>query len=94
MTELSIKIKIGNREYPMKVLASEEATIRDAGKKINEKLKFFQEQFGIDDKQDLLAMVAIDGYVEKLKSLELRQSTDEVAMDQISKLNRLISAEL
>ena len=94
MTELSIKIKIGNREYPMKVAASEEATIREAGKKINERLKSFQDQFGIDDKQDLLAMVAIDSFVEKLRAIELRQSTDEVAMDQISKLNRLISAEL
>ncbi|MEP2026094.1 MAG: cell division protein ZapA [Reichenbachiella sp.] len=94
MTELSIKIKIGNREYPMKVAASEEATIREAGKKINERLKSFQDQFGIDDKQDLLAMVAIDSFVEKLRAMELRQTTDEVAMDQISKLNRLVSAEL
>lgn len=94
MTELSIKIKIGNREYPMKVAASEEATIREAGKKINEKLKSFQDQFGIDDKQDLLAMVAIDSFVEKLRAMELRQTTDDVAMDQISKLNRLVSAEL
>lgn len=78
----------------MKVAASEEATIREAGKKINEKLKSFQDQFGIDDKQDLLAMVAIDSFVEKLRAMELRQTTDEVAMDQISKLNRLISAEL
>ena len=54
MNELSIKIKIGNREYPMKVAADEEAKIREAGKKINEKLKSYQEQFGIDDKQDLL----------------------------------------
>ena len=78
----------------MKVSAEEEATIREAGKKINEKIRSFQEQFGIDDRQDLLAMVAIDSYVEKLQSNEIRQNTDEVAMDQISKLNRLISAEL
>jgi cell division protein ZapA len=94
MTELSIKIKIDNREYPMKVSAAEEATVRAAGKKINEKIRSFQEQFGIDDKQDLLAMVAIDSFVEKLRSTEHRQSTDEVAMDKISKLNQLISAEL
>jgi len=94
MTELSIKIKIGNREYPMKVAASEEAKIREAGKKINDKLKSYQEQFGIEDKQDLLAMVAIDSYVEKANHSEVRQSTDEVAMSQIDKLNRLVSAEL
>ena len=94
MTELSIKIKIGNREYPMKVAPEEEATIRQAGKQINERIRTYQEQFGIDDRQDLLAMVAIDCYVEKLQSIEIRQTTDEVAMDQISKLNKLIAAEL
>ena len=94
MKELSIKIKIGNREYPMKVSVEEEATIRQAGKKINEKIRSYQEQFGIDDQQDLLAMVAIDSHVEKFQSHEIRQTTDEVAMDQISKLNQLISAEL
>ncbi|MFY0624974.1 MAG: cell division protein ZapA [Reichenbachiella sp.] len=94
MNELSIKIKIGNREYPMKVAANEEAKIREAGKKINEKLRSYQEQFGIDDKQDLLAMVAIDSYVQKTHAPQHQQTTDDAAMDQIEKLNRLISAEL
>ncbi len=94
MNELSIKIKIGNREYPMKVAAHEEARIREAGKKINERLRSYQEQFGIDDKQDLLAMVAIDSYVQRAQSSEEHQSTDDTAMAQIEKLNQLISAEL
>lgn len=94
MNELSIKIKIGNREYPMKVAADEEARIREAGKKINERLKSYQEQFGIDDRQDLLAMVAIDSYVQRAQSSEEHQSTDDIALAQLEKLNQLISAEL
>lgn len=94
MTELSIKIKIGNREYPMKVKPEEEARIRAAGKKINERLKFYQDQFKIDDKQDLLAMVAIDSFVQMLHTSESNQTTDEVALDHISKLNKLISDTL
>lgn len=94
MTELSIKIKIGNREYPMKVKPEEEARIRAAGKKINERLKFYQDQFKIDDKQDLLAMVAIDSFVQLLQTSESNQTTDEVALDHISKLNKLISETL
>lgn len=78
----------------MKVSAAEEAKIREAGKKINEKLRYYQEQFGIDDKQDLLAMVAIDSYVQKANSNELRENTDQASLDQIIKLNQLISAEL
>ena len=39
MAELSIKIRIGNREYPMKVKAEDEERIRRAGKLLNEKNK-------------------------------------------------------
>ena len=94
MNELSIKIKIGNREYPMKVAVDEEAKIREAGKKINERLRSYQDQFGIDDRQDLLAMVAIDSYVQRAQNSEDKESTDEVAMAQIEKLSQLISSEL
>ncbi len=94
MTELSIKLKIGNREYPMKVAVEEEANIRQAGKKINEKIQAFQKQFNIDDKQDLLAMAAIDCFVENMKTEASFQSTDDIAMEQVSKLNRMVSAEL
>ena len=59
MEELSIKIKIADREYPMKVKRNEEERVRAAGKLINEKLKSYREQFGLDDKQDLLAMTAV-----------------------------------
>ena len=68
MGELSIKIKIGDREYPMRVNPSEEERLRLAGRILNEKLKSFRDSFGIDDKQDLLAMVAFDCMAEKIKS--------------------------
>jgi len=94
MAELAIKLKIGNREYPMKVAVEEEATIRQAGKKINDKIQTYQKQFGIEDKQDLLAMAAIDCFVETMKSEATMQSVDRVAMEQLAKLNNLISSEL
>ena len=67
MGELSIKIKIAEREYPMRVNEKEEEHLRLAGRKINEKLKSYGQKFGIDDKQDLLAMTALEAIVEKLK---------------------------
>ncbi|MEM9896801.1 MAG: cell division protein ZapA, partial [Bacteroidota bacterium] len=53
MADLSVKIKIGNREYPMRVKAEDEERIRQAGKMVNEKFRGYQNQFGIDDPQDL-----------------------------------------
>jgi cell division protein ZapA len=94
MEELSIKIKIADREYPMKVDASDEEQIRLAGKKINEKIKLYRDQFGIDDKQDLLAMVAFDSLYEKIQSEANQSEIGETVIEKISHLSRLISEEI
>ena len=91
MEELSIKVKIADREYPMKVDSEDEERIRLAGKKINEKIKLYRDQFGIDDKQDLLAMVAFDSLYEKLQAEANSSTTGESAVDKINYLSRLIS---
>ena len=46
MSELSIKIRIAEREYPMRVKEEEEERLRIVGKLLNERLKFFKDQFG------------------------------------------------
>lgn len=91
MAELSIKIRIGNRDYPMRVKAEDEERIRKAGKILNERIKNYQSQFGIDDTQDLTAMVAFDCLVEKLKHEESADASDDFALRELSKLNNLLS---
>ena len=91
MAELSIKIKIGNREYPMRVKAEDEERIRKAGKLLNEKIKHYQNQFGIDDSQDLVSMVAFDFVVEKLKREESSEVSDDFVLRELTKLNQMIS---
>ena len=91
MAELSIKIRIGNREYPMRVKAEDEERIRKAGKQLNERMRDYQTQFGINDTQDLVAMVAFDCLVEKLKNDESSNSSEDLAIKELSRLNRLIS---
>jgi cell division protein ZapA len=91
MEDLSIKIKIAEREYPMKVKRHEEEKVRAAGKLINEKLKHYREQFGIDDKQDLLAMVAFDCLVQKQSSDEDQKEVDQTVFEKVSHLSHLVS---
>ncbi len=91
MDELSIKIKIGNREYPMKVKTEDEERVRNAGKLINEKIKLYADQFGIDDLQDLLAMVAFDSMTDNLRSAEDVDNDNSVAINKISQLNSLVA---
>ena len=94
MDELSIKIKIADREYPMKVKPEDEERVRNAGKNINERIRSYRERFGIDDKQDLLAMVAFDCLVDKMQVEEKQFDTDESIVEKIDHLNNIIGQAL
>lgn len=94
MEELSIKIKIADREYPMKVKKADEERIRMAGKLINEKVRSYREQFGIEDKQDLLAMVAFDCMIDKMAVEENHQDIDQTVFEKVNQLNNLISQSI
>jgi cell division protein ZapA len=91
MGELSIKIKIADREYPMRIDSSEEERLRLAGRMVNEKLKNYKDQFGIDDKQDLLAMVAFDCLIEKMKTEANNSSLTSNITNKISYLDQVVT---
>jgi len=78
----------------MTVKAEEEERIRKAGKLINERLKSYRERFGIDDKQDLLSMVAFDALIDRLSVEDNISSNDESALNKIQSINHLISQSL
>lgn len=94
MDTLSIKIKIGDREYPMKVNVEDEAKLRRAGKLINDKLKRYREEFGLDDRQDLLAMVAFDCMVETMELNEISSEDSENVKSTIKQINDQLTSIL
>ena len=94
MEELSIKIKIADREYPMKVKGEDEERVRNASRLINDKLKSYKEQFGLEDKQDLLAMVAFDSLVEKMATEESHQVFDQTVFEKVTHLSHLVSQSI
>lgn len=94
METLSIRLKIGDREYPMKVKVQDEAKIRRAGKLINEKIKRYREEFGLDDKQDLLAMVAFDSMMEALELKETNAEDGEKVKMTIQEINAQLTSIL
>lgn len=91
---IKIKIKIAGREYPMTITANEEENIRNAGRVINERLKIVRDEMGLDDKQDLLAMVAFDFVNEKLLSDINNEIISEHLTEKISCLDETISEVL
>ena len=65
---LSIKINIANRTYPMTIHRNAEENIRKSVKKIEEWLKFYEKNYAIKDRQELLAICLIE-VATKLESL-------------------------
>ncbi len=88
---MSIRIKIAEREYPMRVNEEEEERLRIAGRMLNERLRSLREEFGLDDKQDLLAMIAFDMLAEKLKEEETKDLTQLTMGEKLDTLDTLLS---
>lgn len=59
MSELSIKVIIAGRTYPLTIDREEEQVVRAAANQINEAIKALQESYAVRDSQDLLAMAAL-----------------------------------
>jgi cell division protein ZapA (FtsZ GTPase activity inhibitor) len=59
MSEVSIKVNIAGRTYPLTVSSSEEELIRKAEQQIEQSINVFQQNYAVKDKQDLLAMAAL-----------------------------------
>ncbi len=60
MADVSLKILIAGRTYPLTVKQEEEEGVLQVAKIINEKLKEFEQNYSVRDKQDLLAMCALN----------------------------------
>ena len=91
METLAIRVKIGEREYPMRVKPEDEGKIRHAGKLINEKLRKYKTEFGLDDSTDLLAMVAFDCMVESLETNEVNAEDSDHIQRSLSHISALLS---
>ncbi len=91
MDKLSIKINIANRFYPMKIERSSEESIRNAVKNIESRLKFYEDNYEIKDKQDILAMCLIE-YASKLEKLnDSKLINDDGISDKLLKLDQMLT---
>ena len=87
MDKLSIKINLANRLYPMKIDRESEEYIRNAVKNIEKRLKHYEENYAIQDKQDLLAMCLIE-YASKFESINNKNIVEDDGLTE-----RLIEIE-
>ena len=81
MSELSIKVSIGGRTYPLTIKRSEEEKIRKAASEIDKNLKELKNNDAVVDTQDLLAMTVLQYATESVNansSVEFDRLNDEI----------------
>jgi cell division protein ZapA len=73
--KLKIKISIADRVYPLTVDPSQEEGLRSASKKIDTMIKQFEENYAVRDKQDVLAMCALQ-FAAQVEQKQLDKSAN------------------
>ncbi|MGB7842875.1 MAG: cell division protein ZapA [Salinimicrobium sp.] len=92
--QLKIKVSIADRVYPMTILPQQEEGLRKAAKKIEAMIKQFEQSYAVRDKQDVLAMCALQFAAQtEQKSID---NTSEVilAEDKLKALNDMLDKHL
>ncbi|MDA9036220.1 cell division protein ZapA [Flavobacteriaceae bacterium] len=84
--KLKIKLMLADRVYPMTITADQEASLRASAKKIDAMIKQLEENYAVRDKQDVLAMCAL----QYAAQLEKQSENKEVEGSDSIKINEFI----
>jgi cell division protein ZapA len=91
---LKIKISIADRVYPMNILPEQEEGLRKAAKKIESMIKQFEQSYAVRDKQDVLAMCALQFAAQTEQKTIDNNSEVLLAEDKLKALNDLLQKHL
>ena len=92
MGEISIKINIADRVYPLRVNMEVEEVIRRAANIINDRIKEYQDNYAVKDKQDLLSMCVLHYATATLKAEKRRVDEDTEVADKVYQLDQLLDS--
>jgi len=90
LEELSININIAGRSYPLTVNPEEELLVRAAGKLIQEKLQFYNDQFSLKDNQDALAMFALEIATAYQKLLDRKDLVEDDIRKELTQIKEML----
>lgn len=91
---LKIKLSIADRVYPLTINPSQEEGLRLATKKIEEMIKKFENSYAVRDKQDVLAMCALQ-FAAQVEQKQIDKSSDTQETEaKLKALDHLLQEQL
>ncbi|WP_046745774.1 cell division protein ZapA [Kordia zhangzhouensis] len=92
--KLKIKLSIADRVYPLTISASQEEGLRSAAKKIEAMIKQFEQSYAVRDKQDVLAMCALQ-FAAQVEQKAIDKDAHQTALEEkLKALDNLLKAQL
>lgn len=92
--KLKIKLSIANRVYPLTISPSQEEGLRKAAKNIDAMIKQFEQSYSVRDKQDVLAMCALQFAAQVEQKTIDKQHVSEHVQHQLETLNALLDEHI
>ncbi|PCE64879.1 cell division protein ZapA [Sediminicola luteus] len=94
MEKLKIKLSIADRVYPLTIDPSQEEGLRKAAKNIDLLAKKFEQNYAVRDKQDVLAMCALQ-FASKIEQKSIdQQEKNQEANERLKALEQLVESKL
>ncbi len=91
---LKIKLSIADRVYPLTIDPEQEEGLRKATKKIEEMIKRFEKSYAVRDKQDVLAMCALQ-FATQVQQKGIDTINDQEHIEEkLKALNNLLQDHL
>ena len=92
--QLKIKLSIADRVYPLNIDPTQEEGLRKATKKIEEMIKRFEKSYAVRDKQDVLAMCALQ-FATQVEQKGIDKEIDSQHVEEkLKALNQLLEEHL
>ncbi len=92
--QLKIKLSIANRVYPLTIAASQEEGLRIAAQKIDATVKKFEQSYSVQDKQDVMAMCALQFAAESEQTKINKNSLSNALEQRLVDLNQRLEQHL
>ncbi len=92
--KLKIKLSVADRVYPLTIHPDQEEGLRKAAKKIEGMIKQFEQSYAVRDKQDVLAMCALQFATQVEQKVIDKDSDDVQISDRLNALNDLLQNHL
>ena len=92
--KLKIKLSIANRVYPLTIDPSQEEGLRKAAQKIDAMIKQFEQSYSVRDKQDVLAMCALQFASQTEQNVIDKNNMNEEVDWKLRALDQLLKEHL